>query len=110
MNFLDAVGTWGLPLFVVVHWMCDLVWLSIVSFTIFKTHRFWGQGVQEWVFVLLSLALLYFGGQFIIKGIDSYFILRLWTGIRYSLWFVIVFFILFRLVRDIRSRESRAES
>jgi threonine/homoserine/homoserine lactone efflux protein len=70
MNFLNAVGTWGLPFFVVVHWLCDLVWLSIVSFTIFKTHRFWGQGVQEWVFIILSLALLYFGGQFIVKALS----------------------------------------
>jgi threonine/homoserine/homoserine lactone efflux protein len=72
MNFLAAVGTWGLPLFVVVHWLCDLVWLSAVSLTIFKTHKFWGQGVQEWVFIILSLLLLYFGGQFIVKGIIAY--------------------------------------
>ncbi len=72
MNFLAAVGTWGLPLFIIVHWLCDLVWLSVVSFTIFKTHKFWGQKVQEWVFIVLSLALLYFGGQFIVKGIISY--------------------------------------
>jgi threonine/homoserine/homoserine lactone efflux protein len=72
MNFLNAIGTWGLPLFVVVHWMCDLVWLSLVSFTIFRTRKFWGQGVQEWVFIILSLMLLYFGGQFIVKGIIAY--------------------------------------
>jgi threonine/homoserine/homoserine lactone efflux protein len=72
MNFLNAVGTWGLPFFVVVHWLCDLVWLSIVSFTIYKTHKFWGQRVQEWVFILLSLALLYFGGQFMVKGLIPY--------------------------------------
>ena len=29
MNFLDAVGNWGLPFFIVVHWLCDLVWLSL---------------------------------------------------------------------------------
>ena len=73
MNFLDAVGTWGLPFFIVVHWLCDFVWLSIVSFTIFKTHSFWGEKVQEWVFIVLSVALLYFGGQFIVKGIIAYF-------------------------------------
>jgi threonine/homoserine/homoserine lactone efflux protein len=72
MNFLEAVGTWGLPLFVVVHWMCDLVWLSVVSLVIFKTHKFWGARVQEWVFIVLSLALLYFGAQFIVKGIIAY--------------------------------------
>lgn len=72
VTFLNAVGTWGLPLFVIVHWLCDLVWLSIVSFTIYRTHSFWGPRVQEWVFIVLSLALLYFGGQFIVKGIIGY--------------------------------------
>jgi threonine/homoserine/homoserine lactone efflux protein len=72
-QFIDAVGTWGLPFFILVHWLCDFVWLSVVSFTIFKTHSFWGEKVQEWVFIVLSLALLYFGGQFIVKGIVAYF-------------------------------------
>ena len=73
ITFLDAVGTWGLPIFVLVHWLCDLVWLAIVSFTIYRTHSFWGPRVQEWVFIVLSLALLYFGGQFVVKGIIGYF-------------------------------------
>ena len=72
MNFLDAVGTWGLPFFIIVHWLCDLVWLSLVSFTVYRTHTFWGEKVQEWVFIVLSLTLLYFGGQFIVKGIINY--------------------------------------
>jgi threonine/homoserine/homoserine lactone efflux protein len=72
MNFIDAVGTWGLPFFIIVHWLCDLVWLSIVSYAIYRTHSFWGEKVQEWVFIVLSLALLYFGGQFIVKGIIEY--------------------------------------
>jgi threonine/homoserine/homoserine lactone efflux protein len=72
MSFIDAVGTWALPFFIVVHWLCDLVWLSLVSFTIYRTHKFWGQKVQEWIFIVLALALLYFGGQFIVKGIITY--------------------------------------
>ena len=72
MNFVNAVGVWGIPFFIIVHWLCDLVWLTFVSFTIFKTHKFWGEKVQEWVFIVLSLALLYFGGQFIVKGIIAY--------------------------------------
>jgi threonine/homoserine/homoserine lactone efflux protein len=72
MSFIDAVGTWGMPFFIIVHWLCDLVWLSIVSFAIFKTHRFWGGKVQEWIFIVLSLALLYFGLQFFVKGIIEY--------------------------------------
>src|SRR4030042_740550 len=67
MNFLEGVGAWGLPLFIVVHWLCDFVWLSVVSFTIYRTHRFWGEKAQEWVFIILSAALLYFGGQFVVE-------------------------------------------
>lgn len=73
LKFTAAVGSWALPFFIVVHWLCDLVWLSIVSFTIYRTHSFMGQKAQEWVFIILSLALLYFGGQFIVKGIIANF-------------------------------------
>lgn len=72
MNFLDAVGDWGLPLFITVHWLCDLVWLSLVSVAVYRTRHFWGQKIQEWAFVVLALALLYFGGYFIVKGIIDY--------------------------------------
>jgi len=72
MSFLEAVGVWGLPFFIVVHWLCDLVWLSLVSYTVYRTHSFWSEKVQEWVFIVLSLALLYFGGQFVVKGIIAY--------------------------------------
>jgi len=72
VTFIDAVGTWGLPFFIIVHWLCDLVWLSVVSLVIYRTHSFWGERVQEWVFIVLSLALLYFGGQFIVRGIIAY--------------------------------------
>ena len=72
VTFIDAVGTWGLPFFIIVHWLCDLIWLSVVSLVIYRTHSFWGERVQEWVFIILSLALLYFGGQFIVRGIIAY--------------------------------------
>jgi threonine/homoserine/homoserine lactone efflux protein len=72
-KFSNSVGTWALPFFIIVHWLCDLVWLSVVSYTIYKTHSFWGEKVQEGVFIVLSLALLYFGGQFIVKGVIAYF-------------------------------------
>jgi threonine/homoserine/homoserine lactone efflux protein len=71
-TFTKAVGDWGMPFFILVHWLCDLVWLSIVSVVIYRTHSFWGEKVQVWVFMVLSLALLYFGGQFIVRGIIDY--------------------------------------
>jgi threonine/homoserine/homoserine lactone efflux protein len=73
LTFTHTVGAWALPFFIIVHWLCDFVWLSAVSYTIYKTHAFWGEKVQEWVFIVLSLALLYFGGQFVVKGLVAYF-------------------------------------
>jgi len=68
MTFLES-SPQGLILFIMVHWLCDLVWLSLLSFTVYKTHLFLSQRLQEWIFIVLSIALLYFGGQFIVKGI-----------------------------------------
>ncbi len=68
MTFLEF-SPQGLILFIAVHWLCDLVWLSLVSFTTYKTHSFLSQRLQEWIFVVLAAGLLYFGGQFIVKGI-----------------------------------------
>jgi threonine/homoserine/homoserine lactone efflux protein len=70
MNFLEF-SPQGLVLFILVHWMCDLVWLSLVSFSIYKTHTFLSQRVQEWIFIACSAGLVYFGGQFIFKGIQA---------------------------------------
>jgi threonine/homoserine/homoserine lactone efflux protein len=107
MNFLDAVGTWGLPFFVVVHWLCDLIWLSVVSFTIFRTHKFWPGWVQEWVFIVLSLALFTFGIQFIFKGLDVYFNLSLWAWMQYVVWAIDALFILYWIVRGVKSRKNK---
>ena len=72
MSFLSTVGTWGLPLFIIVHWLCDLVWLSLVSVSVYRTRKFWSEKMQERIFIILSLALLYFGGRFIVMGIINY--------------------------------------
>ncbi|MFC1983486.1 LysE family transporter [Chloroflexota bacterium] len=68
MTFLEF-SPQGLILFIVVHWLCDLVWLSLFSFTVYKTRSFLDHRLRERIFVVLSVALLYFGGQFIVKGI-----------------------------------------
>ena len=70
MRFLDF-GPLGLILFIVVHWLCDLVWLSVVSVTVYKTHSLWGQKIQEWVFIACSLLLIGFGVWFMVSGIQS---------------------------------------
>lgn len=68
MKVLDF-GAMGLALFVVVHWMCDLVWLSFVSILVYRTHSLWGKKSREWVFIGCSLLLVGFGGWFLVSGI-----------------------------------------
>jgi threonine/homoserine/homoserine lactone efflux protein len=64
-----AYGTAGLPVFIFTHWVCDLIWLSIVSLVIYKTKALWGKKFQEWVFILCSVLLLGFGIWFITSGV-----------------------------------------
>jgi threonine/homoserine/homoserine lactone efflux protein len=63
-------GTTGLIVFTIVHWLCDLVWLSLLSNVIYRTHTFWGQRLQEWLFIACSLLLIGFGLWFLISGIQ----------------------------------------
>ncbi len=75
MKFNDY-GVAGLPVFVFTHWVCDLIWLSIVSVVIFKTRSLWGKKFQEWVFILCSLLLVGFGIWFISTGIGQILTLK----------------------------------
>ena len=60
----------GLVALIIVHWLCDLVWLSLVSTVVYRTHTFWGQRLQEWLFIICSLLLVGFGTWFFISGIQ----------------------------------------
>jgi threonine/homoserine/homoserine lactone efflux protein len=54
-------GIYGIVLFTIVHWLCDIVWLQIVSITVFKTRHLWTPGVQKVVFGICALVLIGFG-------------------------------------------------
>ena len=69
MKFLDF-GVMGLAAFIVVHWLCDLVWLSFVSNLVYRTHSLWGRKFQEGLFITGSLLLVGFGIWYTISGIQ----------------------------------------
>ena len=69
MRILDF-GTVGLIVFIIVHWSCDLVWLSLFSTVVYRTHALWGRKLQEWLFIACSLLLVGFGLWFLISGIQ----------------------------------------
>lgn len=68
MKFLDF-GPMGLVIFIPVHWLCDLVWLSFVSVLVYKTRHLWDTRFQEGLFITCSLLLVGFGGWFIVAGL-----------------------------------------
>jgi threonine/homoserine/homoserine lactone efflux protein len=70
MRIVDF-GAVGLVLLIVVHWLCDLVWLSFVSNLVYRTHSLWGIKFQERLFIGGSLALAGFGVWYLISGIQS---------------------------------------
>jgi len=70
MKFLDFGAMW-LVVFIVVHWLCDLVWLSFVSNVVYRTHSLWGRKVQEGLFIAGSLLLAGFGSWYIVTGIQK---------------------------------------
>ena len=65
---LDAreLGMLALVLFAIVHWLCDLIWLSILSFAAFYTHKgagLLGGQIQKGILGCCGIALLLFGGK-----------------------------------------------
>ena len=63
-----AGGLWAL---ILTHWLTDLVWVSMVSAVVYKTHRLWAPVFQTAVFTLCSLLLIGFGGWFIVSGLQA---------------------------------------
>ncbi len=68
MRFLEF-GTVGLVIFIVVHWLCDLVWLSFVSILVYKTRSLWSRQFHQGLFIACSLLLVGFGAWFLVSGI-----------------------------------------
>ncbi|OGP58718.1 MAG: hypothetical protein A2V67_16950 [Deltaproteobacteria bacterium RBG_13_61_14] len=61
-------GVVGFLLLMVFHWLCDLIWYYFLSALAFRGGKFFGQKLQQAVFILCGIALLYFAGYFIVKA------------------------------------------
>jgi threonine/homoserine/homoserine lactone efflux protein len=64
-------GIWAFALFAVVHWLCDLVWLQVLSWASFKGSTVLGPRRQRIVLLLCALALLAFGLIFIYAAVGK---------------------------------------
>ena len=54
--------------FMIVHWLCDFLWLSFVSIAIFKSRRFLDKKLREAIFSICGLLLIAFGLWFILSA------------------------------------------
>src|SRR3989337_3230275 len=66
-------GLLGFSVFAGVHWLCDLIWYTIIAFAIFKSRRFWTKRVHERISLFCVAVFLGFGAYF--------FGSSLWTAI-----------------------------
>ena len=66
-------GITGFALFIPVHWLCDLVWLSFVSILVYRTRSLWGRKLQEGLFITCGLLLIGFGIWFVVSGLQLVF-------------------------------------
>lgn len=68
---IDDYGIGGLTALILIHWLCDLLWLSLISVLVYKTQALWGKRIQEGLFIICSLILAGFGVWFIASGIQQ---------------------------------------
>lgn len=59
------LGIIAFALFAVIHWLCDLVWLEVLSLASHKGTELLGGRVQQVVLVICGLMLLGFGCKFL---------------------------------------------
>lgn len=59
------LGILAFVLFVIVHWLCDLVWLEVLSLASFKGSKLFGGRTQRIVLTVCGIALILFAAGFI---------------------------------------------
>ena len=62
-----AFGALILGLFAVVHWLCDLGWLEVLSVAGFKSSEVFGSRIQTVVSAVCGIVLFGFGAKFLVR-------------------------------------------
>jgi len=61
----SGFGIWAFAMFAVVHWLCDLIWFSVLSWASFKGSVLLGPRCQKTILWICSLTMFVFGLIFI---------------------------------------------
>jgi threonine/homoserine/homoserine lactone efflux protein len=65
------LGAFAFMIFAIVHWLCDLIWLEILSWLGFQGTSFFGPRSQERIMLICGFALLIFGIRFAFLATSS---------------------------------------
>lgn len=60
-----AFGLLGFIIFMIAHWSCDFLWLYFLSALSFKGGQFFGKKLQQVLFLICGVFLLFFSSKFI---------------------------------------------
>jgi threonine/homoserine/homoserine lactone efflux protein len=63
-------GLYALVIFAAVHWACDLIWLTILSFTAFHGTNILSPRIQKWILGFCGAAMIAFGLKFLYNAIQ----------------------------------------
>jgi len=66
-----GLGIWAFVLFAIVHWLCDLIWFTVLSWASFKGSVLLGPRNQRIILMICSLALLGFGLFFVYNAVRT---------------------------------------
>ena len=60
-----GLGVFAFALFAIIHWLCDLVWLEILSFSSFKGSELFGPRKQKLILLICTIAVFAFAAWFL---------------------------------------------
>jgi len=66
-------GLLGFAIFMVLHWSCDFFWCYFLSALSFKGGQFFGKRLQQVLFLICGIFLLFFSAKFIFDAVKIFF-------------------------------------
>jgi threonine/homoserine/homoserine lactone efflux protein len=63
------LGLYAILIFAAVHWSCDFIWLTILSFTAFHGTNILSLRIQKWILGFCGIAMAAFGLKFLYDAI-----------------------------------------
>jgi hypothetical protein len=66
--------TFGLLAFIgfaILHWFCDFLWDYFVSFSVFKSKKFWSEKGHSHLFMICGIIMIIFGVWFVVSPVLS---------------------------------------